>query len=61
MGQAEKVFEIIETRYRNGLATNLEYMDTQLALMRAKINYLEILKKYYTSRAEIYKAIGKEE
>ena len=61
VGQAEKVFEIIETRYKNGLATNLEYMDTQLALMRAKINYLEILKKYYTSRAEIYKAIGKEE
>ena len=61
MGQAEKVFEIIETRYQNGLATNLEYMDTQLALMRAKINYLEVLKKYYTSRAEIYKAIGEEE
>ena len=61
VGQAEKAFEIINTRYKNGLATNLEYMDAQLALMQAKTNCLAALKNYYTSRAEIYKAIGKEE
>lgn len=61
VGQAEKAFEIIDTRYKNGLATNLEYMDAQLASMQAKTNYFSALKNYHTSRAEIYKSIGKEE
>lgn len=61
VGQSEKAFEIIETRYKNGLATNLEFMDAQLATMQAKINYFSALKNYYSSRAEIFKAIGKEE
>ncbi len=59
--QAKKAFQIIETRYNNGLATNLEYLDTQLALTRTKTNYLLAVKDYYTAHAEIYKAIGREE
>lgn len=59
--QAEKTYKIIEIRYRNGLATNLEFMDVQLAAMQARTNYLSALKRYHTSRAEIQKAIGKEE
>jgi outer membrane protein len=59
--QAEMAFTIIETRYKNGLATNLEFMDAQLASMQARTNYLSALKDYYTSRAELFKAIGKEE
>ena len=61
VAQAEKTYEIINTRYRSGLATNLEFMDVQLAAMQARTNYLSALKRYYTSRAEIQKAIGKEE
>ena len=61
VGQAEKAFEIIETRYKNGLATNLEFLDAQLASLQARTNYLSAVKNYYTSRAEIYKAIGKED
>jgi outer membrane protein len=61
VAQAEKTYEIINTRYKSGLATNLEFMDVQLASMQAQANYLSALKNYYTSRAEIYKAIGKEE
>jgi outer membrane protein TolC len=61
VNQAEKAFEIIETRYRNGLVTNLEYLDTQLAQMQAKINYLSALKNCHSARAALYKAIGKEE
>jgi outer membrane protein len=59
--QAEKTYEIIETRYRNGLATNLEFMDVQLAAVQARTNYLSALKDYYTAKAEINKAVGKEE
>ena len=61
VGQAEKAFEIIETRYKNGLATNLEFLDAQLASLQARTNYLSAVRNYYTSRADIYKAIGKEE
>ena len=59
--QAEMAFGIIETRYKNGLATNLEFMDAQLASMQARTNYLSALKDYYTYRAELFKAIGKED
>jgi outer membrane protein TolC len=61
VGQAEETFDIIETRYQRGLATNLEFTDAQLALRQAQLNYLTSLKSHYTSMAEIYKAIGKEE
>jgi outer membrane protein TolC len=58
VGQAEKAFEIIDTRYKNGLATNLEYMDTQLALLQAKTGYLKALSDYITYRAKVSESIG---
>ncbi len=61
VGQAEEAFETMETRYQSGLATHLEFTDAQVALRQAQLNYLTILKAHYTSTAEIYKAIGKEE
>ena len=61
VGQAGEAFNIIETRYRSGLATNLEVLDTELAYRQAQVNYLTALKNYNTSLAEIYKAIGKED
>lgn len=38
--QAEESLRISENNYKNGVATNLEVMDTQIALMQAKTNYL---------------------
>ncbi len=61
VAQAEKAFSIIEKRYRHGLVTNLEYLDTQLAQMQAKTGYLSALKNYHSARAALLKAIGKEE
>ena len=61
VGQAREAFNIIETRYKNGLATNLEVLDTELAYRQAQVNYLTALKNYNTALAEIYKAIGKED
>lgn len=60
INQAEKAFSIIDTRYKNGLATNLEYLDAQLATMQAKINYLNALKEYLSARADLIKAIGRD-
>jgi outer membrane protein len=59
--QAEKAFSIIEERYRHGLVTNLEYLDTQLAQMQAKTGYLTALRNYHSARAALLKAVGKEE
>ena len=61
VGQAREAFNIIETRYKNGLATNLEVLDTELAYRQAQVNYLTALKNYNSALAEIYKAIGKED
>jgi outer membrane protein len=61
VGQAKKAFEIIETRYKSGLATSLEVLDTELAYRQAEVNYLSALKNYNTSLAQIYKATGKED
>jgi outer membrane protein TolC len=59
--QARNAFDIIETRYKNGLATNLEVLDTELAYRQAQVNHLNTLKNYHTSLAAIHRAIGKEE
>ncbi|MGQ9534712.1 MAG: TolC family protein [bacterium] len=61
INQAEQALNIMETRYKNGLATNLEYLDAQFAAMQAKVNYLNALKEYLSARADLIKAIGKEE
>ncbi len=61
VGQAKQAYDIIETRYRNGLATNLEVLDTELAYRQAQVNYLSALKNYNTSLAQVYKATGKED
>ncbi len=57
---ADRALGMMETRYKNGLATNLEYLDVQLAQMQARTNYLNALKGYHQARAVIYRAIGKE-
>jgi len=61
LSQADKALNIIETRYKNGLATNLEYLDVQLAQVQARNNYLNALKDLHTAWAAIYRAIGKEQ
>jgi len=58
--QADRAVGMMENRYQNGLATNLEYLDVQLAQMQARTNYLSAAKDYHNARAAIYRAIGKE-
>jgi HAE1 family hydrophobic/amphiphilic exporter-1 len=60
LNQADQARAMAENRYRNGLATNLEYLDVQLAQRQAKTNYLNALKDYHTARAAIDRAVGKE-
>lgn len=57
---AEEAFKLAEEQYRSGLITNLEYMDTQVALLGAKTEYLSSLSKYLIAMAKIAQLTGEE-
>ena len=59
ISQAEEALEIVEERYKTGLATSLEVMDTQLALTKARTNWLQSLSDCFIAKANLGKAIGK--
>jgi len=59
VGQAEEAMRIAETRYISGIITNLEFMDTQLALTQAKTAYLQSLANYLIAKAKLLKAMGR--
>jgi len=55
---AEAALGLAEQRFQNGLLTNLDYMDSQLALTQARIAYLNSLANYRVARARLQKAVG---
>jgi outer membrane protein TolC len=55
---AEAALQLADTRYQNGLLTNLEYMDTQLALTQSRVSYLSSLANYQIAKARLLKAMG---
>jgi outer membrane protein TolC len=57
--QAEEAMGIAEKRYVSGLISNLEFMDTQLALTQAKTAYLQSLANYLIAKAKLIKAMGR--
>jgi outer membrane protein len=57
---AEQALSLAEQRYQNGLLTNLEYMDTQLALTQSRISYVSSLANYQVAKAKLRKAMGGE-
>ncbi len=58
VGKAEEDFAIAQVRYEEGVDTNLAVMDAQDNLTKARTNYYTAVYKYYTSRAELAKAMG---
>ncbi len=55
---AQESLRIVEKRFRNGLATITELLDTQTALNRARSNYVAALSAYRLAVAEIYYVTG---
>ena len=55
---AKESLRIVEKRYRNGLATITELLDTQTALNQARSNYVAALSAYRTAVADVYYAAG---
>jgi len=55
---AEAALGLAQARYENGLLTNLDYMDSQLALTQSRVAYLNALANYQIAKARYQKAIG---
>jgi outer membrane protein TolC len=56
--EAEEAHRIAENQFGNGLLSNVEYLDTQIALSQAKANYIKALGDFNTARAELERALG---
>jgi len=56
--QATEALSIAKVSFENGLNTNLEVMDAQLALTSAKTNYYQALHDYLVAFAKLEKAMG---
>ena len=56
--QAERGLRIGEVRYENGIATQLEVLDAQLALTQARTNHLRALYEYSIARVNLRRATG---
>ena len=58
---AREALELAETAYENGMITNTEYLDTQLALTRSRVSHLGSLANHRIARAGLRRAMGIEE
>lgn len=58
VAQAEQAYKIAVIRYRSGVGTNLDVLDGQLALDKAKINYINAMYDYNVGLAKLERAMG---
>ena len=58
ISSAQESLRIVEKRYKNGLATITELLDTQTALNQARSNYVAALSAYRQAVAQVYYAAG---
>ncbi|HVP58197.1 MAG TPA: TolC family protein, partial [bacterium] len=56
--QARKAVHIAQTRFANGVGTQLELLDSQVALTRAQTNYAVAVYDYLVAEAEWQFAVG---
>ena len=60
VSQAERVYELTELRYREGLATQLDVSDARLALQQARMNEANATHDFYRALARAQRALGVE-
>lgn len=58
ISQAEKALTIAQTRYKSGVGTQLELLDTQAALTRTQTNYAQGVYDYLIAKADWERAVG---
>ncbi|MHB9156299.1 MAG: TolC family protein [Endomicrobiales bacterium] len=55
---AQRGYEIAVEKYNNGRLTNLDVLDSQVALVDARVQYVKALYDYLTARTELERAAG---
>jgi outer membrane protein len=58
VGRADRALEIAQLRFENGLSTQLELDDAELAITEARTNLARSLHTYATARAALHAATG---
>lgn len=58
VSQAEEDYRIAQLRYQSGVGTNVDVLDSQVALTTAQNNYVNALYSYNTSKAALDSAMG---
>ncbi|MEW6196349.1 MAG: TolC family protein [Bacteroidota bacterium] len=56
--QADKALKIAQTRYKSGVGTQLELIDTQAAMTIARTNYAQAIYDYLTAKADWENAVS---
>ena len=56
--QAQKAVRISTTRYKNGVGTQLELLDSQVAMTKAQTNYAQAIYDYLVAKADWENAVG---
>lgn len=58
VAQASRGFEIASAQYREGLSSQLELTDAEVALRQTEFNYAQAVFEYLSSRAQIDQLVG---
>jgi outer membrane protein len=58
INEAEKAVRISQTRFSNGVGTQLELLDAQVAMTRAQTNYAQAIYDYLVAEADWEYAVG---
>lgn len=61
VAQAQKAYDISNTRYKAGAGTILELNTAELSLTQAKLNYSQAIYDYISAKADYDQIVGKEE
>jgi outer membrane protein TolC len=59
VGQAERGFEIARAQYQEGLGSQLELTDAEVALRESEFNYAQAVYDYLVARARLDVAVGR--
>ena len=58
IAQAEKAVRIAQTRFKNGVGTQFDLLDTQVAMTRTRTNYAQAIYDFLVAKAEWQHAVG---
>jgi len=58
VGQAQRGYEIASAQYTEGLASQLELTDAEVALRQSEFNYAQAVYDYLVARAQFDEATG---